>query len=205
MKSGEHMKPIERGEVLGLADYEAIRDRFRARVIQEKKARRVALGDHASCVFENRDTVLMQIQEMLRTERITREAAVLHEMETYNELIPKAHELSATILIEIDDKETRERFLVEAKGLEREFALVIRGTKCPGKHDPIREHPDRTTAVHYVKFDLAESAERALRDILEKKAKPEDLVVELVSTHPRYAMTTRLPASLVASLAEDLA
>jgi hypothetical protein len=199
------MKPIERGEVMGLADYEAIRDRFRARVIQEKKARRVALGEHATCVFENRDTVLMQIQEMLRTERITREAAVLHEMETYNELIPRAHELSATILIEIDEKEVRERFLVEAKGLEREFALLIGGAKCPGKHDPVREHPDRTTAVHYVKFDLAEPAESALRGVLEKKTKAEDLVVELVSSHPRYAKSTRLSAALVANLAEDLA
>jgi hypothetical protein len=199
------MKPIERGEVLGLAEYEAIRDRFRARVIQEKKARRVIFGEHASCVFENRDTVLMQIQEMLRTERITREAAVLHEIETYNELIPKAHELSATILVEIDDKEPRERFLLEAKGLEREFALVIGGARCPGKNDPSREHPDRTTAVHYVKFDLAPAGERALRDVLEKKTKAEDVVVELVSTHPRYAVTTRLGPALVANLAEDLA
>lgn len=199
------MKPIERSEVLGLADYEMIRDRFRARVIQEKKARRVTLGENASCVFENRDTVLMQIQEMLRTERITREASVLHEIETYNELIPKAHELSATILVEIEDKETRERFLVEAKGLERAFALIIGGARCPGKNDVSREHPDRTTAVHYVKFDLAADGERALRDVLEKKRKPEDLDVELVVTHPRYSATTRLPPSLVASLAEDLA
>src|SRR5262249_21766970 len=104
---GRAMKPIERGEVLGLADYEAVRDRFRARVIDEKKRRRVKLGDRASCVFENRDTVLMQIQEMLRTERITRDAGVLHEIETYNELVPGPHEVSATILIEIEDKEPR--------------------------------------------------------------------------------------------------
>ena len=199
------MKPIERSEVLGLADYEHIRDRFRARVIQEKKARRVLLGEHASCVFENRDTVLMQIQEMLRTERITREASILHEIETYNELIPKEHELSATILVEIEDKAAREQFLAEAKGLERAFALVIAGVRCPGKNDPSREHPDRTTAVHYVKFDLAPDAERALRDVLEKKTKPEDLTIELAASHPRYSATTRLPPALVASLAEDLA
>src|SRR5687768_12643171 len=108
------MKPIERSEVLGLADYETIRERFRARVVEEKKLRRAFLGPHASCLFENRDTVLLQIQEMLRTERITREAAILHEIETYNELIPGAAELSATILIEIEDKDTRESFLREA-------------------------------------------------------------------------------------------
>src|SRR5688572_26206396 len=163
------MKPIDRGEVLGLAEYEGIRDRFRARVIEEKKTRRVKLGEHASCIFENRDTVLLQIQEMLRTERITRETSIAHEIETYNELIPGPHELSATILIEIEDKDLREQFLVDAKGLERNFALVFHLTTgdvhCPGKNDPSREHPQRTTAVHYVKFDLAEKAERALSDV----------------------------------------
>jgi hypothetical protein len=199
------MKPIERGEVMGLADYESIRDRFRARVIAEKKARRVALGANASCIFENRDTVLMQIQEMLRTERITREPSIVHEIETYNELIPGAHELSATILIEIDDKDTREHFLAAAKGLEREFALVIAGERCKGKHDASREHPDRTTAVHYVKFDLTAAAEQALRTVLDGKLKPDDLVIELASTHPHYTATTRLSPALVAGLAEDLA
>jgi len=199
------MKPIERGEVLGLAEYEAIRDRFRARVIEEKKARRVALGPNATCVFENRDTALMQIQEMLRTERITREAAVLHEIETYNQLVPGDHELSATVLIEIDDKSERERFLFEAKGLDRAFALVVAGEKCPGKHDEAREHPDRTTAVHYLKFPLGAEAERALRDVLEKKRPASEVSIELVVEHPRYSARTALPAALVANLAEDLA
>jgi hypothetical protein len=199
------MKPIERGEVLGLAEYETIRDRFRARVIEEKKRRRVTLGDHASCVFENRDTVLLQIQEMLRTERITKEASILHEIATYNELIPGPHELSATIMIEIEDKQARERFLAEARGLEREFALVVAGHRCPGSHDPSREHPDRTTAVHYVKFPLSEAAEGALRDVLEGKTKPDAVEVDLVCSHPRYTASTRLPPHVVASVAEDLA
>lgn len=199
------MQPIARGEVMGLQDYEAIRDRFRARVIQEKKARRVRLGEHASCVFENRDTVLMQIQEMLRTERITREAAVQHEIETYNGLIPGARELSATILVEIEDKDTRERFLVDAKGLERSFALVVGGVPCPGKIEDDRDHPDRTTAVHYVKFDLAPDAEAQLRAVLAGEKKPQDLAVSLTSTHPKYTAETPLPPALVKSLAEDLA
>jgi hypothetical protein len=199
------MKPIERGEVLGLADYEAIREPFRARVIAEKKARRVALGPNASCVFENRDTALMQIQEMLRTERITREAAILHEIETYNQLVPGDHELSATVLIEIDEKADRETFLFEAKGLDRSFALVVDGNRCHGKHDESRESPDRTTAVHYLKFPLEPAAERALRDVLAKARKPGEVTIELVVEHPRYSAKTVLPASLVQSLAEDLA
>jgi hypothetical protein len=199
------MKPIERGEVLGLAEYEAIRDRFRARIIEEKKTRRVKLGEQASCVFENKDTMLLQIQEMLRTERITREAAVLHEIETYNELLPGAHELSATVFIEIDEKAERERFLVEAKGLDRSFALYVDGEKCPAQHDVAREHPERTTAVHYLKFRLGDASERALRDVLEKKKNPADVVVEVAAEHPRYTARAKLSPHAVASIAEDLA
>ena len=146
----------------------------------------------------------MQIQEMLRTERITREGAILHEIETYNQLVPADHELSATVLIEIDEKEEREKFLFEAKGLDRAFALVVDGVTCPGKHDEAREHPERTTAVHYLKFPLAAAAETALRDVLSKKRKASELVVEVAVTHPRYTAKATLPAALVQSLAEDL-
>jgi Protein of unknown function (DUF3501) len=199
------MKPVSRSEILGLAEYEAIRERFRARIIAEKKARRVALGPQASCVFENHDTALLQIQEMLRTERITREAAVAHEIETYNQLVPGEHELSATVLIEIDEKAERETFLFEAKGLDRAFSLVVDGVTCGAQHDVAREQPDRTTAVHYLKFPLPAAAERTLRDVLEKKRKPSDVNVALVVKHPRYSAKTTLPSALVASLAEDLA
>jgi hypothetical protein len=199
------MKPVERGEVLGLAEYEGIRDPFRARVIEEKKRRRVKLGDNATCVFENHDTALMQIQEMLRTERITREAAILHEIATYNELVPGDHELSATVMIEIDDKPQRESFLTEARGLERTFAVVVDGDRCGGTFDATRESPERTTAVHYLKFPLGERAERALRDVLEGKRKAADVAVDLVVEHARYAARTRLPPEVVQSLAEDLA
>lgn len=198
------MKPIERGEVLGMAAYEPIRDRFRARVIEEKKRRRTFLGPHASCVFENRDTVLLQIQEMLRTERISREAAILHEIETYNELIPNERELSATILVEIEDRVTRETFLAEARGLEKSFALVIAGDRCGGKIEPSREEPDRTTAVHYVKFDLSAAAAAALHDVATKKRPAADVPVSLVADHPKYPHETKFTPEFVANLAEDL-
>src|SRR5579883_3107500 len=122
------MKPIQRNEVLGIAEYEPIRERFRARVIEEKKRRRVALGPKASAVFENRDTVLLQIQEMLRTERITREAAIQHEIDTYNELLPGAHELSCTLMSEIPEKDERDAFLAAAKGFE-EHVWIAAGSQ----------------------------------------------------------------------------
>ena len=195
------MKLVERSEVMGLADYETIRDRFRNRIIEEKKRRRLKLGDSMSVVFENRDTVLMQIQEMLRTERITREAAILHEIETYNQLVPVDHELSATGLVEIDDKDARERFLFEARGLDRSFSLVVDGEVCRGQHDEAREHPERTTAVHYLKFQLTPNAEAALRDVLGKKRS----VAEVVVDHPRYTARTRLAPETLLSVVEDLA
>lgn len=199
------MKPVERNEVLGIADYEAIREPFRARVIAEKKARRIALGPIATAVFESHDTALMQIQEMLRTERITREGAILHEIETYNQLVPGDHELSCTVLIEIDEKDQRESFLFEAKGLDRAFFLVVDGHVCKGQHDAAREQPDRTTAVHYLKFPLTPEAERALRDVLEKKRKASELTMELGVEHPRYSAKVVLPPALVLNLSEDLA
>jgi hypothetical protein len=142
---------------------------------------------------------------MLRTERITREAAILHEIETYNQLVPGDHELSATVLIEIEEKADRETFLFEAKGLDRAFALVVDGTRCQGKHDESRESPDRTTAVHYLKFPLEAAAESALRDVLTKKRRASEVVIELVVEHPRYSARTTLAAPLVQNLAEDLA
>jgi hypothetical protein len=199
------MRKVERGELLPLAGYEQIRERFRARIVAEKKVRRVALGPHVTALFENHDTALLQIQEMLRTERITREGAILHEIETYNQLVPGDHELSATVMLEIDEKADRETFLFEAKGLDRAFALIVDGTRCRGQHDEARESPERTTAVHYLKFALAPAAEASLRAVLTKAKKPADVTVELVVEHPRYSAKTTLSASLVQDLAEDLA
>src|SRR5258708_4499038 len=127
------MKPIARRAGLVLADYEALRDAFRARVIAEKKLRRVALGPKATALFENRDTVLLQIQEMLRTERITRPAAVQHEIDTYNDNVPGEGELSCTVMIEIPDATEREAFLQRAKGFEGHVWLSIDGERVAAR------------------------------------------------------------------------
>ncbi len=192
------MKPVERNELLGLADYETIRDRFRARVIEEKRLRRIALGPHVTCVFENHDTVLMQVQEMLRTERITREAAIQHELATYNELVPGPDELSATVMIAIADTDERDRFLVEARGFERAVALVVDGERQPAKWDPARELPERTSAVHYLRFPLTAKAAAHLR--AEKHAAKVAIVVE----HAAYHASVPVPPPMAQSLAEDL-
>lgn len=193
------MKQVQRNEVLGLADYEPIRDRFRARVIEEKKARRVTVGDKVSAVFENHDTVLLQIQEMLRTERISREAAIQHEIDTYNAHVPGTDELFATVMIEIGDKEEREAFLVKARGFERHVAIIVEGEKSPARWEETRELEDRASAVNYLRFSLSRKAAAYLRDA-KKNAK-----VEMVIDHAAYAARAVLSPATVASLAEDLA
>lgn len=202
------MKPIARDEILGLAEYEAVRVHFRARVIAEKKVRRISLGSKASAVFENRDTVLLQIQEMLRTERITRPAAVLHEIETYSELLPADDELSCTLMVEIADKGERDAFLQAAKGLERHVWLVTSTARlaaraiglgaAPALPDEI---PDRTTAVHYLKFPLPPEVAESLRSPDSSRALALNLALQI--DHPAYAVRTGLPASTIEALRED--
>ncbi len=190
------MKPVERGEILGLAEYDLVRARFRARVINEKKLRRVALGGRVTAVFENHDTVLLQIQEMLRTERITREAAVLHEVDTYNQLVPAPGELSATLMVEIPDPGEREAFLDAVRGFERHVALLVDGERFAATFDPTRVLPDRASAVLYVKFPLSAPAGDAIRA---RRGS-----VSLTVDHPAYGAEVTLGADVLASLAEDL-
>jgi hypothetical protein len=193
------MKLVQRNEVLGLADYEAIRDRFRARVIEEKRARRALVGDRVSAVFENHDTVLLQIQEMLRTERITREASVQHEIDTYNQHIPGNDELFATVMIEISDRDEREAFLEKASGFEQYVALLVDGERISATWEKSRELEGRASAVNYLRFALSPKAAAHLR--AEKKAAR----VELLVDHPVYSAKVTLPPVTLASLAEDLA
>lgn len=193
------MQKVARGEVLPIAEYEQLRPHFRARIIAEKKPRRVAVGEHISMVFENHDTVLYQIQEMLRTERITQEAGVLHEIHTYNDLIPGAGQLSFTLFVEIPDAALRERMLVELEGLERTVALEVDGQKFAAFGDFAGVLPGRTTAVHYLKFDLS-SAPAALERMRNRTAK-----AALVVGHAKHPASTELSPATLASLAEDLA
>ena len=95
------MRGVRRDEVLDLVAYERIRPEFLEKTIQLKKPRRISVGDRLTFIFENRDTVLFQIQEMLRAERTVKEEKIEDEIAVYNELVPHANELSATLMIEI--------------------------------------------------------------------------------------------------------
>lgn len=189
------MRPVTRGDLLDLGAYEEVRERFRARIIALKRSRYVALGPAMTVLFENRDTALFQVQEMLRTERITNEKAILHELSTYNELVPGAHELSATIFIEYPDKDERDRMLATLAGVEDDFYVTVGDERLPVSPDQRGTEPERTMAVQYVKFPLTPAAEAAL--------KGGSAVVRLGVAHPAYRAEAVLPPQTVASLRDD--
>jgi hypothetical protein len=199
------MKPIDRTEILSLADYETVRGPFRDRVIAEKKWRRVAIGTNVSAVFENRDTVLLQIQEMLRTERITRPGAVQHEIDTYNDLLPADDELSCTLMVEIADKPERDAFLQAAKGLAKHVWLVVGARRLSARtNEPVSDgpEPDRTTAVHYLKFRLPKDVADSLRSRANGPTTMDALALEI--DHAAYAARTTLALETIVAIGEDL-
>jgi hypothetical protein len=191
------MKPILREELLDLPAYEKIREAFLRSVIERKKPRYVRLGPNMTALFENRDTVLLQIQEMLRTERITQEAAIAHELQTYNELVPGDRELSVTLFIEYQDREERERRLQELAGLEDRFQVRIGDAIVSVIPDSRGSDDSRTMAVHYLKFPMTEAAFAAFRD--------GSAPVSLEVTHPSYLARTELAPATLKSLRDDFA
>jgi hypothetical protein len=195
------MNLVSRDEILPLGEYERIRDIFRARIIQEKKNRRFSPDADISLVFENHDTVLFQVQEMLRTERITKEAAVQHEIDTYNELVPGPHELSATLFIEIPERERRDARLVELAGVDHAFSLEIAGQSVKARNETRGLLPDRTTAVHYLKFPLGASNAAAWQTAA---ATQDASKVFFVVEHPALRLRVPVPVPVLVALAEDL-
>jgi len=119
------MNRVTLDEILGLERYEQVRDDFRRQIIAMKKDRRVAVGDRVTFVFENHDTMLFQIQEMVRTEHITDLDKIRDELEVYNALVPDGHELSTTMLIEITDSDHIREELVQLIGIDEAVRLEI--------------------------------------------------------------------------------
>jgi hypothetical protein len=148
------LKPVERHEVVDYATYEDRRTEFRWQVMKAKAPRRFHLGDHLTVLFENHLTVLYQIQEMIRTERIVRESDILHEIQTYNELLGKDGELGCTLLIEIEDPAVRDQKLREWWRLpESMYVLLEDGTRVPATFDERQRGDHRLSSVQYLNFD----------------------------------------------------
>jgi hypothetical protein len=158
------MKPLSSDDLQNLHEYELERAAFRSRVIEVKARRRVPLGPTMTLLFENRDTVRFQIQEMLRVERIVQPDKILHELETYNELLPSPGEVAATLFIEVTDPSRLQPVLDGFLGLDEPGHLRLRvgDASYPALFAPGQSREDRISAVHYVRFRLGAEGRAAL-------------------------------------------
>lgn len=190
------MRSVRLDDIVGPGRYEEIRDSFRRRIIELKRARRVAVGDRVTLVFESFDTVLFQIQEMVRAEHITDLDKIRAEIEVYNELIPSGAELSATMLIEITEQERVRPELQRLIGIDECVRLEIGERRIPGVFEPGRSREDKLSAVQYVRFPLDAAARAEFR----RPGCP----VRLVIDHPNYQAGTTIEGAARDSLAADL-
>lgn len=147
-------RPVRREEILDFETYEDVRREVRASAMAAKSRRRAHLGPNLTFLFENHETMRYQVLEMVRAERIVRESAIRHEIDTYNELLGGPGEIGASLLIEFDDPEERDRRLVEWRGLvERLYLRLPGGKKAYAVFDPRQVGDDRLSSVQYLKFD----------------------------------------------------
>ncbi|MGH7797652.1 MAG: DUF3501 family protein [Candidatus Binatia bacterium] len=189
------MNKIILDDILGFSAYEKVRQKFRDDIIEKKKKRRVSVGDRVSIVFENRDTVIFQIQEMVRAERIADLDKIREEIAVYNELIPNPSELSATLFLEIEDQTHLRDELLKFLGIDETVSLNVGGRYIPGRFEEGRSKEDKISAVQYVRFPFDSEARQAF--VGGEQA-------ELVIDHPNYKARTVLASEVRKSLAEDL-
>ncbi|HEU5196824.1 MAG TPA: DUF3501 family protein [Methylomirabilota bacterium] len=192
------MIPIDAAEILNLYDYEKVRDARRRAVIALKAERRVAVGRYLSFVFENRETVWFQIQEMIRAERLVDDAQIADEIAVYNTLLPRPGELAATMFIEIGEPDRVKPVLDSLLGIDtRDYVRlevgrhVVPGVFEAGHSD---EELGKLSAVHFVRFALPAAA----RDDFARS--PIALVVEHPNEHGRAVLSEATRRRL----AEDL-
>jgi hypothetical protein len=148
------MNNLTQQDLIPQAEYEQQREGFRRRIIDLKRRRRIAIGDLVTLVFENRDTLQFQIQEMVRAERILDPAKVQDELDVYNGLLPQAGELSATLLIEITEADRMQYWLDLFMGLDRGQTVALRaGTEQVfAEFEGGHSHDTKISAVHFVRF-----------------------------------------------------
>ena len=179
--------------------YERERQEFRARMIEVKRRRRVAIGDLLTIMFENRDTMRLQIQEMVRVEKLLTDEAVLEELKAYNPMIPEPGQLCATLFLELTSDDQVREWLPKLAGLENSISLLLSdGSSVQGEIDAQHAagltRDDVTAAVHYLTFNFTPDQIAAFQ------AGP----VSVVCSQKNYLDSTVLPEAAVAELLADL-
>tara|TARA_R110000787_G_scaffold82711_3_gene178680 strand:+ start:2113 stop:2697 length:585 start_codon:yes stop_codon:yes gene_type:complete len=164
------MNKLQINDLWKLEDYAQQRPEFKKQVLAHKRHRKLHLGDHVTLLFEDRLTIQYQIQEMLRIERIFERDAIQEELDSYNPLIPDGRNWKATMLIEYEDERVRAEKLVDLRGVERQVWVQV--GDLPRIHaiadeDMERENETKTSAVHFMRFELDDAAIRLLQEGME--------------------------------------
>lgn len=193
------MPQITRDSLWSLETYAKQRNQFRATVLDHKRNRKIALGDHITLVFEDELTIRYQIQEMLRIERTFEEAGIRDELEAYNPLVPDGSNFKATMMIEYPDEAERRHELRRLIGIEDRVWIQIEGQPrvyAVADEDLERENDEKTASVHFLRFELTDQMKRRLQEGAQLGAGVD---------HPAYsASVVPLPPQTRAALLEDL-
>ena len=192
------MDTLQLKDIKPLSEYEGVRKSFRERIIALKKRRRVALGDRITLVFENRDTILFQIQEMMRVEHIYDPAKIQDELDTYNPLIAGPDELSATLFIEITEPERIKEVLVQLRGIDNGRCLLFElgADRIYGRFEEGHSNEEKLSAVHYVRFRFTPEQQAAFHN--------DQAPAALILDHPHYRARMVLEKEVRRELEGDL-
>ena len=185
-------------DLMVLETYARERDAFRARVIAHKRRRTVAIGPNMTWVFEDRLTIQYQVQEMLRIERIFEPAGIQDELDAYNPLIPDGGNWKVTMMIEYPDPRERAEALAALRGIEDQcYVEVLGGGRAVGiaDEDLERANEEKTSAVHWLRFELPEAMRRTVAS---------GGAVVAGTDHPSYRHSARLAPETIGALARDL-
>ncbi len=192
------MTVITRDSLLTLEAYSKIRKTSRPEAIAHRKLRSVTLGEHITLQFEDEQTIRRQIQEMLHIEKIFEEEGILSEIEAYGPLVPDGTNWKATMLIEYPDPNERKRELARLIGVEDRMFVEVEGharVYAIADEDLDRENAEKTSSVHFVRFEFPKAAREAVRA---------GASVKLGCDHTNYPAHVSIAAETLASLAGDL-
>jgi hypothetical protein len=192
------MKMLTQEDVLPREDYEQQREQFRSQIIALKQRRRISVGSLITLIFENRETLRFQTQEMIRVEHILDPHKIQDELDVYNALMPGAGELSATLLIEITEQERMKEWLDVFMGLDHGDTLAIRtgGEQVFGEFEGGHSHETKISAVHFVRFRPTPSMTAAFADLRQS--------VMLTVHHHEYHAEVPVPGSMREEWLSDL-
>lgn len=193
------MHKLKHEDLHTLEEYARLRPAFREQVVAHKKNRLVSIGPNATLCFEDRLTMQYQIQEMLRVERIFEAEGIQDELDAYNPLIPDGTNWKATLMLEYPDVEVRHRALATLKGIENRVWVRVAGfdpVYAIADEDLERENEEKTSSVHFVRFELTPDMIRAVKGGAD---------IALGLDHDQYRHTLDpVPAAVRESLAGDL-